>query len=299
MAERRTSVWHARSALWFILPGLLLFLFLNLYPIIHSLYVSSTNMNFYNITNPERLNFVGVSNYQNLFGDPQIYRAIMLSLLFVATSVPLKVLVGLLFASILNSERVWGKPILRSLAILPWVVPLLFSCFVWRGMFTLEFGAVNQIFGSVGLPAVNWLYDATNAFIVYNIVEVWLAYPFIMTVLLGAMQSVPPDLYESAAMDGAGTWRKMRNITLPLIKRPLLFATIMTSIMSITAFMVPFLINEGGPGRANDFMMVYGYKEAFQGGRYGYAAAFMVIAAMICAVFVILSLWASKLTKEE
>ena len=299
MARQRTSVWHTRSALWFILPGFLLFLFFNLYPIIHSVYVSTTDMSFYNIMKPADLHFVGLSNYQTLFGDPMIYRAISLSLLFLATSVPLKALAGLLFASILNSERVWGKPILRSLAILPWVVPFVFSVFLWRGMFTSDFGAVNQIFGSLGLPSVNWLYDAGHAFIVYNIVEVWLAYPFMMTVILGAMQSVPPDLYESAAMDGTGTWRKLKDITLPLIKRPLMFATIMTSIASITAFMIPLLINDAGPGRVNETMMVYGYREAFTGGRYGYASAFMVIVAMICAVFIILSLKASKLTKEE
>jgi len=271
----RKSVWHnAPLALWLILPGLLLFLCFNLYPIVHSLYVSATDMNFYNIG--EHINFIGLSNYQKLLGDPHIYRAIILTLIFVATSVPLKILAGLLFAFILNSEQVLGKPILRSLSILPWVVPLIFSCFLWRGMFTFDFGAVNQIFKSIGLPAVNWLYDARNAFIVYIIVEVWLAYPFIMTVLLGAMQSIPPDLYESASMDGAGTWRKLKSITVPLIKRPLLFTAILTSISSITMFMVPFLINDAGPGRSNDFMMVYGYKEAFQGGRYGYAAAFMV-----------------------
>ncbi|MCK4515782.1 MAG: sugar ABC transporter permease [Spirochaetaceae bacterium] len=299
MPRRHASIWHTWTGLWLVLPGFLLFLCFNLYPIVYSLYVSLTNTNFYNITDPGNIDSVGLRNYLKLFTWPQFYQAIMLSLLFVVTSVPLKVLVGLLFASMLNSPRVWGKPVLRSLAILPWVMPLVFSCFLWRGIFTFDFGAVNQIFTSLGLPAVNWLYDARNAFIVYITVEVWLAYPFIMTVLLGAMQGVPSELYESAAMDGAGAWRKLTSITLPLIKRPLLFAGILTSIASITVFMVPFLINDAGPGRANDFMMVYGYKEAFQGGRYGYAASFMVIAAMICAVFVVLFLKLSKLTKED
>jgi len=300
MGKSRKDLWHVRSAFLFILPGFLLFLLFNLYPIIHSTYLSMTDTDFYNITKTgvDAPQFIGIKNFSDLVDTPFFYRAIGLSLLFAATSVPLKILVGLLFASILNSERVYGKPLLRSLAILPWVVPFIFSILMWRGMFSLEFGAVNQIFASIGLPAINWLFDATNAFIVYNIVEVWLAYPFIMTVVLGAMQNIPPELHESAMMDGAGMLSRMKKVTLPLIKRPLIFATILTSLASIGAFMVPFLINAGGPGRANEMMMVYGYKEAFLGGRYGYAAAFMVIAAIIYSIFIILSLKATKLTKE-
>lgn len=260
-----------------------------------------TDTNFYNLTKtgPGAPAFVGLANYQKILAEPALYRAIGLSLLFVITSVPLKVLAGLLFASVLNSERVWGKPILRSLAILPWVVPVVFSIFVWRGIFSSEFGAINQMLGAVGLPRVNWLFDPTNAFVAYNIVEVWLAYPFMMTVLLGAMQNIPPELYESVAMDGGGTWRKLKDVTLPLIKKPLLYATIMTSIASLTAFLVPFLLNEGGPGRANDFMMIYGYKEAFWGGRYGYAAAFMAFVALVNVLFIFFALKASKLMREE
>lgn len=301
MGQQRGSIWYTKSALTFILPGLLLFLLLNIFPIVYSGYVSTTDTSFYNITKTGAggPSFIGAANYQDLFSNPRIFRAIGLSLLFVATSVPFKILAGLLFASVLNSERVWGKPVLRSLAILPWVVPIVFSVVAWRGMFTIEFGAVNQVLGSVGLQPVNWLYNATNAFVVYNIVEVWLAYPFVMTVLLGAMQNISPELYESSAMDGAGVWRKLRSITLPLIKKPLVFAAVMTSIASLTAFLVPFMINEAGPGRANDFMMVYGYKEAFFGGRYGYASAFMVISALVCAVFIVIALKVTKLTKEE
>jgi len=173
MGQRRGSIWYTKRALIFILPGFLLFLLLNLFPILYSANVSITDTSFYNITKtgPEGPAVIGLANYQSLASNPRIFQAIGLSLLFVATSVPLKILVGLLFASVLNSERVWGKPVLRSLAILPWVVPLVFTLMTWRGMFTIEFGAVNQMFGSVGLPAVNWLYDAGNAFIVYNIVE--------------------------------------------------------------------------------------------------------------------------------
>lgn len=151
----------------------------------------------------------------------------------------------------------------------------------------------------MGVPTVNWLNDTWNAFVAYNIVEVYLVYPFMMTVTLSAMESIPVELHEAAVIDGASTWERFRFITIPLIKKPFLWATLMTTIASYMIFGVPYLLNEGGPAGTNDFLLIYGYKRAFDLGRYGYAAAFMLIVLGLLVVLVTIFSRVSKLTEEE
>jgi len=297
--ERTRGAWESRIAFLLIIPSLIIFLFFNLYPIIYSVFLAFTNAEFTNIAG--RYSFIGMENFAKLLFHPntRFYYVLGRTALFVVTSVPLKVLFGLGLAVIFNSRLIKGGKILRSLLILPWTIPAMLSILVWRGLFNLDFGAINQMLQSWGFPRVNWLQDTTNAFIVYNIVEVWLAYPFMMTVILAALQSVPPELYDSARVDGAGTWQRLRYITLPLIFRPLWFATILTSSASFQAFLVPFVLNGGGPARTNEMVMVYGYKEAFQLGNYGYAAAFMVIISLIVTAFMLAGMKAGKMAGEE
>ncbi len=300
--SRPASIWHTRLALLFLIPGIVFFLFFNLYPIFYAINMSFTNTSGYNIIG--EINYTGIANYKELLTGlgSRFFYVVVRTLLFMAVSVPLKVVAGLAFALLLNSELLKGKGLWRGLAIVPWAVPAFFSILIWRGMFAAgEMGTINQLLKMINLRGVNWLFDTTNTFIAYNIVEVWLAYPFMMTMILAAMQSIPPDLYESSSMDGAGTWAKFRHITLPLIKKPLLFATTLTSIASFTMFQIAFLMNQGGPARTNELVMVHGYREAFHsaGLRYAYAASFQVLVSFMIIILIILSLKASRLTKEE
>ena len=242
---------------------------------------------------------VGVYNFGKLIFGGGLYYPLMITLLFLVTSVALKTIVGLAFATFFNSNHIRFRGALIALMLVPWALPSMLSILIWKGMFSTGFGAINQILGTIGVPAVNWLGNATNAFITYNIVEVWLAYPFMMTVILAAMRSISPELHESAMIDGAGSLSRLRHVTLPLIKKPLSFAIVGTSLVSFMAFAVPFLLNEGGPARANEFLMVYGYREAFSMGRYGYAAAFMILVFIILIALTVILVKVTKLVKEE
>jgi arabinogalactan oligomer/maltooligosaccharide transport system permease protein len=296
-SEKRGSIWHHKKAYLFILPSLALFFFFFLFPIIYSVYLSTTNASFFNLVRgPES---IGLSNYTKLLFEGKFYHPLLITGLFMSTSVFLKVSVGLLLAAFFSSNIIKFKRILFPLILIPWAVPWFLSVSIWRGMFSQDFGVINQALQSIGLPAVNWLNNTWNAFIAYNMVEVWLVYPFMMSVLIAAMMSIPPDLYESALMDGASSWSKFKHVTLPLIKKPLLWATLMTTIASYMIFGVPFLLNRGGPAGSNEFLMVYGYNKAFFLGRYGFAAAFMVIVFAILTILVILYSKITKMTKEE
>jgi arabinogalactan oligomer/maltooligosaccharide transport system permease protein len=278
--ELLESLW----AFLFLFPGIFLFLFFYLYPYIYSFYLSLTDQSVFNLIIGAK--FIGLENFKRLFNlNSQFYAVLLRTLIWVCTSVSLKVIFGLVFAVLFNSEYVLGKRILLPLMIIPWVIPGILTILTWRNMFTTEFGTINLILKELHFQPINWLYDTTNAFIAYNIVETWLAYPFMMTVILAAMKGIPLELYESAVIDGADWFAKLKNITLPLIRKPLLFATLLTTSTSFQIIMVPYLLNEGGPARTNEFFMVYGYKEAFTYGNFGYASAFVVVAfAIILAI---------------
>lgn len=295
--QTSSPLWRPSTAYLLILPALLLFLFFFLYPILYSIRLSTTNASFFNFISGYRS--VGLDNYRDLILGGRFLDPLARTLLFMVTSVTLKVGAGLFFSSILSSPQLQLKKVLRPLFLAPWAVPWFFLVLIWRGMFNQDFGAIDQALRSIGLPAVNWLNDTRNAFIAYNIVEAYLAYPFMMTVTLAAMQSIPPELYESAIVDGAGSWSLFRNITIPLIRKPLLWATLMTTIASYLIFGVPFLLNRGGPAGTNEFLLVHGYIGAFDLGRYGYAAAFMVLVFIFLIGLVFLFSKVTGLAAEE
>lgn len=292
-----SPVWKAGTAYLLILPGLLLFMFFFIYPILFSVQLSTTNASFLNFVKGYKS--VGVDNFRQLIFRGEFFAPLLRTILFIITSVSLKVFAGLFFASLLSSPLLRLRRIIRPLFLIPWAVPWFLLALIWGGMFNQDFGIIDQIIRSLGFSSINWLYNTWNAFIAYNIVETYVAFPFMMTVTFAAIQSIPTELYEAAAMDGAGPRDLFWRLTLPMIKEPLLWATMMTTIASYMIFGVPYLLNQGGPAGSNEFLLIYGYKNAFALGRYGFASAFMVIVFTILLCLVMVISRVTKLTKEE
>lgn len=293
------DIWRRNIAAYlFFLPSLLVMLAFNLYPIIFSIGIGFTNMTLANITGGYQ--FIGLRNYMLLISayGTEIQQVLYKTFLWTAINVSLQVAVGLFFAVLYNSKDIFGKKIHLAIAILPWAVPGFTSILIWYGMFQTSFGAINQILRTVGLPAQNWLNQEWLAFAAYNIVNTWLAFPFMMTVILGALQGISPELYEAATIDGARSWHKLRHITLPLIRRPLLLATLLTANTTFQQVNVPYLLNQGGPARLNEFVMVWGYKTIFTGNFYGLASAFLGIVLIIVLIIGFLGLRVSRIAEE-
>ena len=185
---------------------------------------------------------------------------------------------------------------MRSLIILPMGLPAIFTITVWRGIFSsAEFGLANQVLRSVGLSTVSWLSERWMAFLAYNITEAWLAYPFMVIITVSALQDVPDELHEAAMVDGAGYFSRFLHVTLPSIKRPVLFASILTAAASFQQFLIPYVFNEGGPARQNELVVVYGYREAFSFSAYGEGAAISLIAVAFIGAFMWLNVKRGKL----
>lgn len=291
---------------WLILPGLLLFLFFNIWPIIYSIYISFTNANIRNFPPPppwapEELrqarpppDFVGLANYASILTGPAssgFLGAVFWTLVFVAFSVPAKVALGTFVGLLMSSDRVVGKPIMRALLVVPWALPLILSVVAWRYVFDPTYGVVNQLLYATGMSKPpDWFVNKDYAYAAMVVIEAWLAYPFIMTVVMGALANVPRAAYEAAYIDGAGRWAVFTRITLPLIKRPLIYASVMTAAASLQFFLVAFLWNF--IQLYDRFMLTYGYYWAFGSPfrEYGLAAAVLTMSALLISVFMILAI---------
>ncbi|BAD85961.1 ABC-type maltodextrin transport system, permease component [Thermococcus kodakarensis KOD1] len=288
------------AALMLILPGMAAFLFFNLWPIVYSIYLAFTNAQLGNfpIYNPqsavEPMHFVGLENFKWALSDDKFINAFKWTWIFVFTSVTLKALAGLFLSLLYNSKYVKGKAIYRSLLIIPWALPLLFSVTVWKFMFDPVFGPINLVLKSIGITGPDWVNNPTWGFVALNIIEVWLAYPFMMTVITAALQSVPDTLIEAAIIDGANYWQRIWNVVVPIVGKPIAFATILTSAASFQYFMVPYIYNAGL--FEDRFLLLYGFRKAFGASpHYGRAAAIMVIATLILAVYMYVNVRITRL----
>jgi arabinogalactan oligomer/maltooligosaccharide transport system permease protein len=172
------------------------------------------------------------------------------------------------------------------LLILPWAIPNYITALIWNGMFQGEYGAINSLLHAAGLSDVSWFSSWATAFSANVITNTWLGFPFMMVVALGALESIPKDLYEAASVDGASAWQRFRHITLPHLRPALGPAVALSSIWTFNMFNVIYLVSEGKPGGKTNILVTDAYRWAFERGeRYGMAAAYATI------IFLVLLLW--------
>ena len=226
------------------------------------------------------------------------------TLLYVAACIPLFFIVGLVLALLLNAPDLPGRAFFRVALIVPWAastVAIMMSL-VWKFFFQ-EKGTINQILATVGIQGQVWLNDPTIAFIVIVIANVWYSYPFFMVTILGALQSIPSELYEAAEVDGANYWQKLMNITLPLLRVAVIPVIVLSSISTFQMFGTVWAITGGGPSRgagtpgATELVMVYAYKQVFQTAAYGRMGAFALIMFVLLFGATLYSLRISRITK--
>ena len=146
-----------------------------------------------------------------------------------------------------------------------------------KGMFNQQFGLINAVLGQFGVEPIGWFSGFWTAFIANLSTNTWLGFPFMMVVALGALQSIPKDLYEAAEVDGANAWQQFKHITLPLLKPALLPAVIMGTVWTFNMFNIVYLVSGGRPEGSTDILITEAYRWAFERERYGYAAAYSLL----------------------
>ena len=270
-----------------LLPALAAMLLVVLFPLLYNFYLAFRNMSLYHFTDHS---FVGLEQFREIFSQPVFYVLFGKSLLWTVLNVTFHLAIGL-FLAVLLAGPVRGRGFYRTLLILPWAMPQYISALTWRGMFNYEYGSVNLILQRLHLPAVPWLSDPTWAFVAPVIVNVWLGFPFMMVVSLGALTAIPRDLYEAAELDGASAWHKFRHVTWPQILPVLTPAVLLGTIWTFNNMVVIWLVSQQGrPADQTHIMVTWIYKVAFTYYRYSYAAAFSVVVFLILLGFVIFTL---------
>lgn len=238
--------------------------------------------------------FVGLDNFGEILSgggrpldDPLNFWFILgVTVLWTVANVALHVTIGVALALVLSRKWLRGRGIFRMLLILPWAVPNYITALIWKGMFTGEYGAINSLLHGVGLDGVSWFSSWASAFAANVATNTWLGFPFMMVVALGALETIPRELYEAASVDGASAWQRFRHITLPHLRPALGPAVALGSIWTFNMFNVIFLVSGGAPGGSTNILVTDAYRWAFERGeRYGMAAAYATI------IFLILLLW--------
>lgn len=279
---------------------------ISLFPILYNVYISFTNQNLYHF---RHYSIVGFVNYQRLFNglNSDFFIVLGRTFLFVAICIPLFLAVGMLTALALNHPSVRIKAMWRVALIIPWAVPSYITALVWKFFFNGDFGTFNQIYRLFAGPEARlpWLTDPYWAFGSVVLCNVWMSYPFFMVVILGALQSIPSELYEAAAVDGATAWGQFWRITLPLLRPAILPATILSAILTFQVLNTAWLITEGGPyisaahSGATEFVMVYAFRNAFKLFNYAYISAFAVVIFLMLFTMTMGSLRFTGLVREE
>lgn len=278
---------YAYSAL-----SLTLILVVVVFPILYTAYISLTNMNLYHWFN---FDFVGLENYKEaLFVfDSGFLAALLRTILWTVLNMALQLVIAFGLASLLNSPNLKGKGFYKTILMFPWAMPGYVSILLWKtGMFNSTFGLLNQWMQKLGLDMVRWLANDVSAFLCCTVVNLWLALPFMIMIIDGALQSVDRSLYETALLNGATRLQKTAYITVPLIKPVIGPAVIITIFTTFKQFDVVYLLTQqaGSPSGANiHTILTYAYENAFITSNYGYSSAVSIIIFLLMIGFTVLT----------
>lgn len=299
-ALARTLKTH-RVAYAYVVPAMVGMLVLVFFPFLYGIAISFTDSTIYNTNAALSEIFVGFENYVSILSDFRIartaadgavvfnyqnfYWTLWVTIAWTVTNVTFGVTVGLILALVLNTKGLALKPAYRVLLILPWAMPNYITALIWRGMFHQQFGVVNQVLQVFGAEPVSWFETPFTSFLTALATNGWLSFPFMMVISLGALQSIPADLYEAARVDGATRWQQFRSITLPSLKPALVPAVILSVVWTFNMFNIIYLVTAGEPAGSTEILVTQAYKFAFEKYRYGYAAAYSTVIFGILLVY--------------
>lgn len=269
-------------------PSLILICLMVVFPILYTFYISLTNMNVYHWFD---FTIVGLENYvQALFVfDSGFLSALLATILWTVVSMVLQLVIAFVLVTLLNIQKLKLRKLYKTLLMFPWAMPGYVSILLWKtGMFNTQFGLLNQWMEKLGHEAVRWLSSDVSAFICCTVVNLWLALPFMIMIMDGAMQSIDRSYYESALLDGANWLQRTKAITLPAITPIIAPAVIITIFTTFKQFDVVYLLTQqAGAKTGSDFhtILTYAYENAFITNNYGYSSAISIIIFILLLVF--------------
>lgn len=277
-------------------PSLILIALMVVFPILYTGYISLTNMNVYHWFD---FTIIGLENYiRALFVfDSGFLSALFATILWTAVNMVLQLVIAFVLVSLLNIQKLKLRKLYKTLLMFPWAMPGYVSILLWKtGMFNTQFGLLNQWMEKLGQETVRWLSNDVSAFICCTIVNLWLALPFMIMIMDGAMQSIDRSYFESAILDGATWLDRTRYITIPAITPIISPAVIITVFTTFKQFDVVYLLTQqAGAKTGSGFhtILTYAYENAFITNNYGYSSAISII------IFILLLIFSAKYQMKE
>lgn len=269
-----------------LLPGLLIFCVFTVYPIIRLFWMSFFKWDFGSFLNQD---FIGLSNYRSVITDHYFQTSFVNTIVYTLITVPAQMILGLFTAILINSINRF-KIGFRVAYYLPVITSWVIASLVFKYVFNTE-GLLNYFLtGVIHVTGsnVHWLDSRWGGMTVAMLLGIWKGIGWNMVVFLAALQAVPQELYESASLDGAGSWQKFRYVTLPGIRGTILFALVMLTIGGFNVYTSTKLITDGKPGHDTEVVLTWMYYKAFSTGKFGYSAALSFIIAFILGVLAVL-----------
>ncbi len=286
--RKTTSKKSGKIAYLYAAPSLLLIGLIVLFPVLYTGYISVTNMNIYHWFD---FTFVGLKNYKTaLFVlDSGFLSALFRTILWTILNMVLQLVIAFVLASLLNQKELKLKNIYKTILMFPWAMPGYVSILLWKtGIFNSRFGLLNQWMEKLGLQTRVWLSTDVSAFICCMVVNLWLALPFMIMIMDGALQSVDRTYYECARINGANAWKRTTMITLPLIRPVIAPSIIITVFTTFKQFDVVYLLTQqSGAKTGADIhtILTYAYENAFITNNYGFSSAISILIFVILIIF--------------
>lgn len=278
-----------RLAWVFVIPALAAIALVGVFPLAWTVWES---LHLHDLRMPWRgTPFIGLSNYRELLGDTRFAAALLHTLVFTAVSVSLELVLGLCAALALD-RAFRGRGVVRAAVLLPWALPAVVAGLLWRFLFESPAGPVDAALVAIGTASspIAWLSGATTAWIPVILADVWKSTPFVALLLLAGLQSIDRELYEAAAVDGAGWWWRLRHVTLPLLRPAIAVALVFRTLDAFRVFDLVYVLTGGGPGTATEPIALYTYAALLEHLRFGYGAALSVVVFAVTAVLAMLYL---------
>jgi arabinogalactan oligomer / maltooligosaccharide transport system permease protein len=293
-----------------ISPGLILLVFVVIFPIIFVVLLSFTNYDLYHSPPAKLVDWVGFQNFVELV-NLDLWRKTFIHVLawtivwtFGATT--LQIALGIFLAILTNQKDLKGKAMIRTIFILPWAVPAFVSILIFSGMFNESFGVINKtILAVFGIDSIPWMTDPFWTKVALILIQSWIGFPFIFTMTTGVLQAIPDELYEAATVDGATAWQKFTKITLPLVLYAVAPILITQYTFNFNNFNIIYLFNSGGPAvsgqnaGATDILISWIYRLTMTSAQYSKAAAITLLLSLFVMTVALWQFRKTKSFKEE
>lgn len=280
------------TKLAFLLPAVIYMVLFFAYPIVKNLimgFQQYTLSTFYTGSAP----WAGITNYTKTISSPVFGQALLNTLLFTAGSLLGQFTLGMAFALFFH-RRFPLSGFLRSLLLLPWLLPLIVTSAIWKSLLDQDNGIVNLTLRAIGAPEVSWLTSPNVALISVIIVNIWVGIPFNTTILYGGLQDIPKELYEAASLDGAGKWRSFKFITWPLLRPVVAVLLVLGVVYTLKVLDVILGLTNGGPANSTQTLATQSYTLSFVNYDFGQGAAWGNILILISLIFALIYLRMGK-----